>query len=408
MEFTGKLFRRRILDMVRASEPGAPRCAHAPPAGQCGGCAFQDRSYQAQLAAKRTALGELWAGDLPGDLLAALDVVASPSPFAYRTRMDYVASKERFGLRRGGKFNYIVDLAECHLLPPHAFAAARAIYERAMALGLPDYNLRSHEGFLRYVIVRRSPDDQLLLAVVTAAPDTAGVYAAAIEQLAAPALALPGVLGFHWLVNATRTDLSSGIPERSWGRATLPMRVGEYTLEIGPDTFFQNNVWLLMPLLEAVRSAVAAGGGARPGSIADLYGGVGTMALFVAGQAERVVCVEAVAGSARLARQNIARAGAGHVEMVEADVADFVRAQAPGSYDIVIADPPRTGLGPDVCRALLQLRPRRIIYVSCNPLTQRDDARALASGYRISSLQGYDMFPQTPHLESLAVFDMEH
>lgn len=156
--------------------------------------------------------------------------------------MDYVASKGRFGLRRGGSFNYIVDLAECQLIPPQAFAAARAVYERAAALGLPDYNLRSHEGFLRYVVVRRSPDDELLLAVVTAAPDEAGDRGAAIAQVAETALAQPGAIGFHWLVNDSRTDLSFGRTERHWGAELLPMRVGARTLAIGPNTFFQNDV----------------------------------------------------------------------------------------------------------------------------------------------------------------------
>src|SRR5581483_2125204 len=122
-----------------------------------------------------------------------------------------------------------------------AFAAARAVYERAIELGLPDYNLRSHEGFLRYVVVRRSPQDTLLLAIVTAA-DPAGAYAPAVEQVAALALAQPGVSGFHWLINDTLTDISFGAPHRHWGAELLDMRVGDRTLAIGPNTFFQNNV----------------------------------------------------------------------------------------------------------------------------------------------------------------------
>lgn len=397
---TNKLFRRQLIDRVRAGAAIAPHCCHAAPLGQCGGCAFQDRDYQTQCAAKRAALHDLWAEDLSAELLDTLEIVASPQPYAYRTRMDYVASKDRFGLRRSGKFNYIIDLTECRLLPPHGFAAARAVYQHAIDCGLPDYNLRAHTGFLRYVVVRRSPDDQLLLAIVTAAPDEAGANTAAVEQVARAALELPGVVSFHWLINDTRTDISFGVPTRHWGSATLPMRVGAYTLDIGPNTFFQNNVWLLTPLLDAVRAATGAAG-----AIADLYGGVATIALSVARQADRITCVESVGESAQLARENIARAGMQHIAMVEADVLDFVKSQPAGAYDLIIADPPRTGLGPDVCRELLRLRPRRIVYVSCNPLTQRDDARALAEGYRITMFQGYDMFPQTPHLESLAIFD---
>ncbi|MGQ9547715.1 MAG: 23S rRNA (uracil(1939)-C(5))-methyltransferase RlmD [Roseiflexus sp.] len=401
---SNKLFRRQIIEAVQAEAPVLPRCPYAPPAGQCGGCAFQDREYPAQVAAKRAALRHLWEGELSDALLTTLDVVASPDPFAYRTRMDFVASKERFGLRRSGRFNYIIDLEECHLIPARAFAAARAMYDHAMRLGLPDYDLRTHVGFLRYVAVRRSPDDEVLLALITAAPDEAGTYAGKVEQVALAALKYDGVVGVHWLVNPTRTDISFGETVRFWGRATLPMRVGAYTLEIGPNTFFQNNVWLLMSLLGAVRDAVA-GVGSGALSIADLYCGVGTIALFVADLAARIVGIESVEESVRLARENIARAGFGHMTVVEANVADALRERAPGEFDIVITDPPRTGLGPDVCRELLRLRPQRIVYISCNPLTQRDDVRMLAEAYCPVSLQGYDMFPHTPHLESLAVLD---
>ena len=396
MTLTPKAFRRRIVEAVRAGEPAAPRCPHAPPAGFCGGCTFQDRSYAAQVAAKRAALRELWANDLPGEILERVTMIGSPEPFAYRTRMDYVASKDRFGLRRGGKFNYIVDLAECHLIPPAAFAVARLVYERAVALGLPDYNLRSHEGFLRYVVVRLSPQGDLLIGVVTASRD----YTAELEQIAALALAQPRVAGFHWLLNDTLTDISFGILIRHWGAATLPMRVGRYTLAIGPNTFFQNNIHLLLPLLDDVAGYIQ--GAAR---VADLYGGVGTIALHLADQVEQVVCVEAVAESAELAAQNVTANNVGNVAVVAAEVLPFLRDQPVGCFDLVVADPPRTGLGPDVCREVLRLHPRRLLYVSCNPLTQLDDARILASGYRVAELHGYDMFPQTPHMEALAVFE---
>jgi 23S rRNA (uracil-5-)-methyltransferase RumA len=394
---SAKMMRRVVIEAARTAPPVTPPCPHAPPSGFCGGCALQDRSYAAQLTAKRAALRTIWANTLDAGRIAALDIVASPEPLGYRTRMDYVASKGRFGLRRGGKFNYIVDLERCLLLPDSGLAAARAVYERALALGLPDYNLRSHEGFLRYVVVRRSPDNELLLAMVTAAP-TEG-HAALLDDIAAVALAQPGVLGFHWLVNDTVTDVSFGAVERIWGAATLPMRVGARTLQIEANTFFQNNVALLLPLLDDVATAAGSGG-----KVADLYGGVGTIALHIADHVDQVVCVESVAESVRLAEVNIAANRAGNVDAVAADVLAFLREQPAGAFDTIVVDPPRTGLGPDVCAELLRLRPQRIVYVSCNPLTQLDDAQILIAAYNMPELRGYDMFPQTPHLESLAVF----
>lgn len=391
-----KDFRNQITQIARSGPAVAARCPHAE---QCGGCAFQDRAYAAQVAAKAAVLNQLWAeaGGAPDPPIA---VTPSPDPYAYRTRMDYVATKGRFGLRMRGRFNYIVELETCHLIPPPGFAAARALWLRAQELGLPDYNVRSHEGFLRYLVVRRSPQDQLLLAAVTAADE----HPAAMAELAELALAQPSVVGFHWLLNATLTDLSFGTPLRHWGAATLPMQVGAQTLHIGPNTFFQNNVHLLPPLLEDVTAAVTAGAAAPP-RVADLYGGVGTIALHLAPHVGSVVCVESVAESADLARRNIALNDATNVTAAAADVAAFLRDQPPAAFDVVVADPPRTGMGPEVCAELLRLAPRRIVYVSCNPLTQIDDLRMLAPAYAATTLRGYDMFPHTPHVETLAVLE---
>ncbi|MBX0327792.1 23S rRNA (uracil(1939)-C(5))-methyltransferase RlmD [Oscillochloris sp. ZM17-4] len=324
---------------------------------------------------------------------------ATPDPYAYRTRMDYVATKGRFGLRARGKFNHIVEMTTCHLIPPAAFAAAQAVWARANELGLPDYNLRSHTGFLRYVVVRRSPDDALLLAAVTAA----GPYEAEMAQLAEAALSQPGVVSFHWLLNDSLTDLSFGSPLRHWGAETLPMRAGAATLEVGPNTFFQNNVHLLDRLLDDVREAVTSG--AQRSSVFDLYGGVGTIALHLAPHVGEVVCVESVGESAELAGRNSAANGAGNVRAVAMDVLAYLRAQPAGACAVAVADPPRTGLGPEVCAELLRVAPARIVYVSCNPLTLAEDLRALGAGYALRSLMGYDMFPHTPHVEAMAVLD---
>jgi 23S rRNA (uracil-5-)-methyltransferase RumA len=394
-----KDFRKLVGDLARAGEPVEPRCPHAK---ECGGCAFQDRAYAAQVAAKAQAMGRLFAEAGLGEIGYAADafaVVPSPDPYAYRTRMDYVATKGRFGLRARGKFNYIVELTTCHLIPPAAFAAAQAVWAQANQLGIPDYNIRSHEGFLRYVVVRRSPADTLLLAAVTAA----GPYEEQMGQLAETALAQPGVVGFHWLLNDSLTDLSFGSPLRHWGAAALPMRAGAATLAVGPNTFFQNNVHLLNRLLDDVLGAVT--GDSRPASVFDLYGGVGTIALHLAPHVGEVVCVEAAAESAALAAQNSAANGVANVRAVAIDVLPFLREQAAGACEVAVADPPRTGLGPEVCAELLRVGPGRIVYVSCNPLTLAEDLRALGAGYVLRSLMGYDMFPHTPHVEAMAVLD---
>jgi 23S rRNA (uracil-5-)-methyltransferase RumA len=393
---TPKLFRREIILHAKNAVKITPLCPHAPPSDMCGGCTFQDISYPDQIAAKTQALIALWADTLPSSIPTPT-VVASPDPLHYRTRMDFIASKGRFGLRRGGKFNYIIDLTTCHLIPTDAFAIAHAIWQQLIAAGVPDYNLRSHEGILRYIVVRRSPDDRYMLAFITSAPDDNAEVA--IASVAQAALANPAIVGIHWLRNDSPADVSFGTPYKHWGSPLLPMRIGANTLHIGPNTFFQNNVYLLDDMLAHIGAAVPPGQ-----HVADLYGGVGTIALHLAATAQSVHCVESFAESIDLCQANIQTNHHTNVTAEVADVAEFLR-NTNRTFDTMVVDPPRVGLGAPVCKEILRHRPQRVVYVSCNPLSQIEDAKLLAEGYDLTSLIGYDMFPQTPHFETLAIFD---
>lgn len=394
---TPKLFRRTIIEQTRHASPIPPRCPHAPPNDMCGGCTFAHIAYADQVAAKARALTDLWRELLPSDIPTPT-VIPSPDDFSYRTRMDFIASKGRFGLRRGGKFNYIIDLTTCHLIPPAAFAIAHAVWQHTQALGLPDYNLRSHEGFLRYIVVRRSPDNQYLLALITSQPRDADDEQA-MAAVAQAALANPVVVGVHWLRNDGHADVSFGTPYTHWGAELLAMQVDGNVLSIGPNTFFQNNVYLLDHLLAAIKTAVGSAA-----HVADLYGGVGTIALSLAPQVGHVHSVESFAESVALCHHNIAQSVHRNVTAEVADVAEFLRTHDP-RFDTMVVDPPRVGLGPDVCREIIRHAPQRLVYVSCNPLSQVADATQLLGDYRLVSLHGYDMFPQTPHFETLAIFE---
>lgn len=394
---TPKLFRRSIIETTRQAPQQSPLCPHAPPQDMCGGCTFQHIDYSYQIAAKTSALNQLWS-ELWPTTTQPLRVVDSPNPLNYRTRMDFIASKGRFGLRRGGKFNYIIDLTTCHLIPPEGFAIAHTIWQALIARGVPDYNLRSHEGILRYIVVRRSPTNQYLIALITCEPDENATNA--IADVAHATLTNPAVLGVHWLRNDGPADVSFGEPYRHWGEALLPMRVGEITLSIGPNTFFQNNVYLLEHLLSDVTRACG------PAThVADLYGGVGTIALSLAKHVGHVHCVESFAPSIDLCHHNIAQSPYTNVTAEVADVAHFLQ-HTTTPYDVMVVDPPRAGLGPDVCAQIIRHAPQRLVYVSCNPLSQIEDTKLLHTAYDVTAVTGYDMFPQTPHFETMAIFDL--
>jgi 23S rRNA (uracil-5-)-methyltransferase RumA len=371
-------------------------CPHFP---ECGGCAMQDIAYADQLAAKRAALLEIWSQLLPDELRDDYTIVAAPDPFNYRLRMDYVCSDDRFGLRVRKRFYAIVDLGECHLIPPSLFAILRAVYTAARECGLPDYNVYHNTGFLRYLVVRRNVRDEWMLSFVT----SERAYEEQMDRAAQAALQA-GATSVWWLLNPRHADLSFGEPQRHWGAEFLPQYVLDRRLLMGPNTFFQNNVAGFEQILRYIAPFVA--GAER---MIDLYAGVGTIGICLADQVGKVFAAELNEESVALAQRNLQLNGLdGRVELIQADVADLLRDDRiaeRGAGDVLVVDPPRAGLGPEVCAQLSQHGPSRIVYVSCNAITQAIDYEILREHYRLIAARGFDLFPQTYHCEHVLVLD---
>jgi 23S rRNA (uracil-5-)-methyltransferase RumA len=384
-----KLTTTALKDVPRLSEWP---CPHYP---ECGGCALQDILYVDQVAAKRAALIELWGDRLPAELRDAYVVVAASDAFDYRLRMDYVCSDDRFGLRMRRRFFAIVDLHECHLIPPPLFERVHSVYAFARSLGIPDYNVYRNTGFLRYLVVRRNIRDDWLISFVT----SEAAYEREITQAAAYALEA-GATSVWWLLNPRHADLSFGEPLGHWGAEHLPQYVLGKQLLMGPNTFFQNNVAGFESILRYVTPFVV--GAPR---LLDFYAGVGTIGITLADHVAHVVAAELAEESVDLLRANVERNGLlGKIDVLGGDVVDAARRSSePG--DVLVLDPPRAGLGPDVCKRLVANGPDRIVYISCNPTTQIIDCEILATRYRLIAARGFDLFPQTFHVENVVVLD---
>lgn len=356
---------------------------------------MQDVAYADQVAAKRTALLQIWDERLPAALRDSFVVEPAADPFGYRLRMDYVCSDDRFGLRMRRRFYAIVDLDECHLIPPSLFDTLRDVYAAAREIGLPDYNVYHNTGFLRYLVVRRNARDEWLLSLVTSERSRD----AQMEQVARAALDR-GATSVWWIVNPRTGDTSFGEAVAHWGDPYLPQYVLDRTLLIGPNTFFQNNIGGFEQILRYVTPYIA---GAR--RLVDLYAGVGTIGICLAAHVDRVFAAELIDESVALARRNIALNGlTERVAIVQADVADVLQDERTRG-DVLVVDPPRAGLGPDVCALLRDHGPPRIVYVSCNPITQRIDYDLLSERYALVATRGFDLFPQTFHCEQVAVLE---
>jgi 23S rRNA (uracil-5-)-methyltransferase RumA len=386
---------QKAIDAARQQTPrlDAWPCRHFP---ECGGCAMQDVAYSDQVAVKRAALMQLWGEALPHDLEADFAVMPAPEPFGYRLRMDYVCSDDRFGLRVRKRFYAIIDLHECHLIPPPLFDKLRTVYTAARELHIPDYNVYHNTGFLRYLVVRRNSRNEWLLAFVTSEHERH-------EQMAQAAQAAldAGATSVWWLHNPRHADTSFGEPLGHWGAEYLPQYVLDRTLLIGPNTFFQNNIGGFEQIIRYVQPFVVGAG-----RMIDLYAGVGTIGMCLADYVDQVLAVEIHGPSVELARRNVHMNGLDDkIELIEADVAALEAPQHRG--DVVVVDPPRAGLGPKVSATLRDHGPQRIVYISCNPLTQIADYEILKERYHLVAVRGFDLFPQTFHCEQVVVLERE-
>ncbi len=337
--------RAEIAEIVRASaQRTEPLCGVH---GECGGCGWQQIAYSAQLEAKRAILRDALsraAGVELGEIAASVEITPSPEPYGTRSRARLLLRDGRVGYRRG-RSHELVATSECPILaPPLARALARLAAHPPRGSGELELACGDDRG--------------------------ASISGARVPGFEARAI-------------------------------TLATRGGE--VAISPGGFFQAHATLRGPFAAAVLAH--AGRGARA---LELHAGAGFFTLGLAEQFAEVIAVESEPRAAADLEANLARAKRTNVRVLAQRAARALKSPEVEQLapEVVVLDPPRTGIGESEAAALAKLGARRIVYASCDPATLARDLRVLlASGYRLAGCQGFDMFPQTPHLEALAVLE---
>jgi len=388
---------------VRISEASplrtTPRCPHF---GPCGGCLWQHLEYPAQLRAKQ-AMVEESLRHLGGiDHIAVPPVIGMDDPWHYRNKMEFTFSPAGgLGLHRRRRWDEVVDLSTCLLPSPRTVDILVDVSAFARRHALPGYDPRRHQGLLRQLVIREGrATGELLVTIITATGQFPQARALA-DHLAAGHPALRGVL---WAVNPARGDATAWQGAQVlYGRPYILERLRGLTFKIGPATFFQTNTLQSERMIDVVREMAG-----EVQEVVDLYCGVGTFALALAGQSRRVHGVEVMAASVEAARENALLNGITNVEFHTADVRRFVHLPGGGRPDLVVLDPPRAGAGRRVMTAIGRAAPRRVIYISCNPTTLAPDLRhLLPAGYRIGAIQPLDLFPHTYHVECVVLLERD-
>jgi 23S rRNA (uracil1939-C5)-methyltransferase len=377
-------FANAELDAVLepSSERTAPSCEYF---GQCGGCQYQHATYSQQVALKVSILRET----LERARLAPLPEIVpiDAEPLAYRNRVRLHVQREPFALcykKRASHAN----------LPVRRCPIAAPLLERAVGL-VTHVDVEFMREFEAIEFFTNGSGSELLVSLwvrrqIRNLPSTLRGFCEALRQelpaLAGATVFAPGDAKF---------------PEKKlgeWGAQALTYRVAEFAYRVSTGAFFQVNRFLVDRLVKLVTTDFT-------GSVVwDLYAGVGLFAQALSQRFEKVVAVEAAPSSWNDLQQNLS---GNSYKTVRSGTLEFLRQQRGTAPDLIVVDPPRTGLGSSVVSVLTKVRPRTIIYVSCDPATLSRDLRALVeSGYHLRTMHMVDLFPQTFHLESVTMLSL--
>ena len=378
------------VELLEASpERIADVCVHE--GEPCPGAPWQGLAYERQLEEKAAQVDEALRrlGGLDGFESEA--IVPAVSPWRYRNKLEYSFGDREgdavLGFHRRGSWRDVVDVDDCHLASAANNEARNTVRDWARAEGLPAYESDDGRGVLRNLIVREGArTGQVQTRLVTTG-----------AEFPRPPVDLHTVIDGP----AGGTDGPTGV----LGEEHLEEELGGLRFRISHSAFFQTNTEMAERLYGVAAEYAGFTGSER---VFDLYCGIGTIALSLAASAGQVWGIETVPEAVADAERNAKRNGIGNARFVTADARLGIRPliERAGKPDVVVVDPPRAGLSKKVVRRVIECEAPRIVYVSCNPTTLAPNAAQLAeAGYRLRRVTPVDMFPQTPHVECVALLE---
>ncbi len=375
----------------------------------CGGCSMQGIPYREQLAMKEKQVLELLAEKAihPG---VYLGIQGSPRQLAYRNKMEYTFGdmvkdgEMTLGLHQKGRFMSILTTDECLLVPPDFNRILSAVLLFCRQKGYCRYHKKSHQGFLRNLILRRGVrTGELLINLVTSSQD----------RLAEDAFVamLQGLELDHRIVGILHT-INDGMADAVFcdrlrilfGRDYYEEEILGLRFRVSAFSFFQTNVEAVERLYGEALSLLDHPEGK---TVYDLYCGTGTISQALALRARQVIGVELVGDAVESARTNAALNGLENCRFLAGDVLKVLD-EAGESPDVIVVDPPRMGIHPKAMEKILQYGVPQILYISCNPKTLVENLRHVDFyGYRVSAWKIYDNFPNTRHVEAIALLQKD-
>lgn len=393
--------------------------AFCPHFGVCGGCRWQNLGYEDQLSWKHRHVVECLERLGGVEVAHVLPAVGSPDTRWYRNKMEFTFSNRRWlsaaeiasgevidrtfalGLHARGHFDRVFDVETCFLESETANAIVKEAGYCARESGLRPYSTKDHQGFWRFLVIREGKaTGQRMVHVLTAGHREAET---ATDELAARLRNRVGdITTLVHSISHKKAQVAVGDFSRTvFGPGYIEESLDDLRFRISAHSFFQTNTFGARRMYRIVRDL---GDFKGTETVWDLYCGTGSIALFIASRVHRVVGFEIVQDAIDDAFVNCTLNGIDNCSFRAGDLKDLIQeaARAPklyGTPDVIITDPPRAGMHPQVIKALLDVLPSHIIAVSCNPATLARDLGLLLERYSVAAVQPVDLFPHTPHIE---------
>ncbi|EGV43913.1 23S rRNA (uracil(1939)-C(5))-methyltransferase RlmD [Bizionia argentinensis JUB59] len=394
-----------------------PECEHF---GVCGGCKWQDMGYEHQLYYKQkevtnnlTRIGHI-------ELPEVTPILGCKNPYFYRNKMEFSFSDSRWltveeiqsdedlgdrnalGFHIPGMWDKILDIKKCHLQADPSNAIRNAVRDFSIANGLEFFNTRNQHGLLRTMMIRTSSTGDIMVMIQFFKEDKVK------RELLLDYIAetFPEITSLQYVVNEKANDTIYDQEVICYkGNDHIFEEMEGLRFKINAKSFYQTNSDQAYELYKITRDFAGLSGNEL---VYDLYTGTGTIAQFVAKEAQKVVGVEAVPDAILAAKENAELNGIQNVDFYVGDMKkvfnqDFINTH--GHPDVIITDPPRDGMHKDVVQQILNISPKKIVYVSCNSATQARDLQLMDAQYKVTRTQAVDMFPQTHHVENVVLLE---
>jgi len=406
-----KRFRKgKLLNIIKPSDTRIkPKCQHV---GMCGGCAWQEMDYSAQLAQKQNTVFNLFPE------CEKRKIVACDNPFNYRNKMEFSFSENRastkfLGLMIAHASTYVFNVTECHLASPWVSDVLNAVRSWWEMSNLKAYNLSDNSGHLRTLTLRESFTDHKKMVMLTVSgnpefamsKDVINSFVQVIKEVLTDDPAI--FLQIHQSIKGKPTQLfEMHLNGDVYIQEKLTIKEHELFFKISPTSFFQPNSKQAEKLYEL---ALDISDVSKNDVVYDLYAGTATLGMIFAKRAKKVISIELNAHAVCDAKENIKLNNINNIEVLQGDVGKVLtETKDLPNPDLVVVDPPRAGLDQTAMQNIQRLLPKKILYISCNPYTQIENVKEMISfGYKLKILQPVDQFPHTYHIENIAYLTLE-